>query len=155
MTYSPNELIAQYLHAFALAHPGHQAPTISFESDAFRFKERGEHPVRLGAKDLMQKHNDLMYLVETREFDLTTLAGLAAASDLASRAATAYLHDHIAPRLDAATTLDEVKTIKSEICMGCAGPNGSILPLPPEFDLYFMMKFSDLKHFAREADKAL
>jgi hypothetical protein len=155
MNHSPNELIAQYLHAFALAHPGLQVPVISHDGDSFSFKERGEHPVRLGAKDLMQKHNDLMNLVNTREFDLTTLAGLAAASDLASRAATAYLHDHIAPRLKAATTIDEVKAIKLEICMGCVGPNGSMLPLPPEFDLHFMMKFSDLMHFAREAAKAI
>lgn len=155
MTPSPNELIAQYLHAFALTHPGHQAPTISFESDVFRLKERGEYMVELRAKDLMEKHNGLMKRVNAREFDLTTLAGLAAASDLASRAATAYLHDHIAPRLKAATTLDEVKAIKSEICMGCAGPNGTMFPLPPEFDLYFMMKISDLKHFSREASKAI
>jgi hypothetical protein len=152
---SPNELIEQYKSVFSKAHPGHDAPVITFDNGSFRFKERGEHLTTLSDKDLAHKCNELVKLVNNREFDLSTLSGLAAATDQAYRASQVYFREHIAPRLNAVTNLEEFKALKSEICMGCAGPNGFMLPLPPEFDLHFMMKLSDLKHFAREADKAL
>lgn len=151
---SPNELIEQYKSAFSKAHPGHDAPVITFDSGSFHFKERGEHLATLSDKDLTHKCNELINLVNNREFDLSTLPGLAAATDQAYRASQVYFREHIAPRLKAVTNLEELKALKSEICMGCAGPDGFMRPLPPEFDLYFMTKISDLKHFAGEAAKA-
>jgi hypothetical protein len=151
--HNPVELIEQYRQAFALAHPGHDVPTITVEGDVLRFKERGEYEVDLRAEDLAEKRDELLKRVANREFDLTTLAGLAAATDQAHRASQVYFREHIAARLEAVKTLEEFMVLKSEVCMGCAGPKGTMFPMPPEFDVYFMMKVSDLKHDAREAAK--
>lgn len=145
MALSPSERIDTYLEAFQQAYPGQEAPHVSFLDGWFRIKEKGEHEGKMRAEDLEQRRRELVAVVNSREFDLETIAGLASASDQVYKAAKAYLTQFLQPRINACTDAAQLHQLKNEIGHECLNANGFVIPMPAEFDMAFFMKFSELR----------
>jgi hypothetical protein len=142
---SSSPLVDAYLEAYQHAYPGEQMPALTHHDGWFFLKAKGEHESKLRAEDLQSRLSDLVKIVEAREHDLESIAGIAAASDQVHKAATLYRQKFLQPKINACKTLDELRTLKNEICLQCENKQGFLVPLPAEFDLAFMMKFSELR----------
>ena len=145
MSLSPTVRIDTYLETFSQAYPGQEAPHVTYMDGWFRIKEKGEHEGKMRAEDLEERRREMVTLIESREFDLESLAGIAGASDQAQRASKAYLENFLQQRIDACSTLDELRALKNEIGQQCENKQGFLVPMPAEMDMAFFMKFSDMK----------
>lgn len=145
MSLTPTDHINAFLEAYSQAYPGQEAPHITYADGWFRIKEKGEHAGKMRTGDVMERCRELKAVVSGREFDLGTIAGIAAASDQAQRAAKAYLKKHLQPRIEACTTLDDLRTLQGEVSMQCQNANGFLVPLPPEVEMAFFMRISAIK----------
>lgn len=150
MARTPSEVIEAYLEAFQKAYPGKSAPGLTYASGWFRIKEKGEHAGKLREEDVEALRKSLVKVVNAREFDLTSIAGIAAASDQAYRAAKAFLDNHLQPRISKCETIEQLRELKLEVNMECIDSKGFSLPFPGEFDLAFMMHVSAIKAKTRE-----
>lgn len=145
MFLSPTHRIDTFIETFQQAFPGQQPPHVTYMDGWFRIKEKGEHEGKMRAEDLEERRRELAAIIDGREFDLESLAGIAAASDQAQNAAKAYLEKSLRHRIDACNTADELGLLKNEIGLQCENKQGFLVPMPAEIDMAFFMKFSDLK----------
>ena len=145
MSLAPNVRIETFLETFRQAYPGQDAPHVTYMDGWFRIKEKGEHEGKMRAEDLEERRRELTSIIESREFDLESIGGIAAASDQAHRAAKSYLEKFLQHRIDACTTIDEVRVLKNEVGQQCENNQGFLVPMPAEIDMAFFMKVSDMK----------
>lgn len=145
MSLTPADHIGAFLEAYSQAYPGQEAPHITYADGWFRIKEKGEHAGKMRTGDVMERCRELKEIVSGREFDLGTIAGIAAASDQAQRAAKAYLKNHLQHRIEDCTTLADLKTLQVEISMQCQNAHGFLVPMPPEIETAFFMRISALR----------
>lgn len=145
MSPTPTDRIDTFLETFQQAYPGQQAPHVTYMDGWFRFKEKGEHEGKMRAEDLEERRRELVAVIEAREFDLESIAGIASASDQAHKAAKAYLEKHLSHRISGCKTLDELRLLKNEVGQQCINKQGFLVPMPAEIDMEFFMMISDLK----------
>lgn len=145
MLSTPEALIESFLQAFRQAYPGKDEPRLTFSDGWFRHKYKGEHEGKMRAEDVEERRRKLLDVISAREYDLTTVAGIASASEQASRAARALLSAGLRQRISACRTIEDLRALKNEVCLECVDGDGFLVPIPAEFDMAFMMHMSEIR----------